>query len=59
LAKFILARNKLLQRGDDGAEIIIASRYEETREEAVPVLQDFLDDMMPAISNSLQNADNR
>jgi exosortase A len=59
LAKFILARNKLLQRSDDGAEIIIATRYEDTREEAVPVLQDFLDDMMPAISNSLQNADNR
>jgi EpsI family protein len=59
LAKFILARNKLLQRGDDGAEIIIATRYEDTREEAVPVLQDFLDDMMPAISNALQNADSR
>jgi exosortase A len=59
LAKFILARNKLLQRGDDGAEIIIATRYEDTREEAVPVLQGFLDDMLPAITNALQNADNR
>ncbi len=59
LAKFILARNKLLQRSDDGAEIIIATRYEDTREEAVPVLQGFLDDMLPAITNALHNADNR
>lgn len=59
LAKFILARNKLLQRGDDGAEIIVATRYEDTQEEAVPVLQGFLDDMLPAITNALQNADNR
>jgi EpsI family protein len=59
LAKFILARNKLLQRGDEGAEIIIATRYEDTREEAVPILQDFLDEMMPAITTALQNADNR
>jgi EpsI family protein len=59
LAKFILARNKLLQKNDDGAEIIIATRYEDTREEAAVVLQDFLDDMMPAIANTLHNADNR
>ncbi|SHL78611.1 exosortase A [Nitrosospira sp. Nsp11] len=59
LAKFILARNKLLQRGADGAEVIIATRYEDTREEAVPVLQGFLDDMLPAITEALQNADSR
>ena len=59
LAKFILARNKLLQKNDDGAEIIIATRYEDTREDAAAVLQDFLDDMMPAIANTLHNADNR
>ena len=41
MAKFILARNKLLRREDDGAEIIIAARYEETPDEAVPVLQVF------------------
>ena len=43
----ILAKKKLLGRGDDGAEIIIAARYEETPDEAVPVLQGFLGDMMP------------
>lgn len=56
MAKFILARNKLLGRGDDGAEIIIAVRSEETPDEAVPVLQAFVDDMMPMITKGLQNA---
>lgn len=56
LAKVILARNKLLGRGDDGAEIMIATRYEETPDEAVPVLQGFLVDMMPTITKGLQNA---
>jgi exosortase A len=59
MAKFILARNKLLRREDDGAEIIIAARYEETPDEAVPVLQSFLDDMMPAITDVLRNAGQR
>ncbi|MDQ3185428.1 MAG: exosortase A [Pseudomonadota bacterium] len=59
LAKFILAKNKLLRRGDDGAEIIIATRYEEVPDEAVPILQGFLGDMMPAITIGLQNAGNR
>lgn len=56
MAKFILARNKLLGRGDDGAEIIIAARYEEAPDEAVPVLQAFVDDMMPTITRGLQHA---
>jgi exosortase A len=56
MAKFILARNKLLGRGDDGAEIIIAARYEETPDEAVPVLQAFVDDMMPTMTKGLENA---
>ncbi len=59
LAKIILGRNKLLGRGDDGAEIIIAARYEETPDEAVPVLQGFLDDMMPTITRGLKNASER
>jgi exosortase A len=59
LAKFILAKNKLLGRGDDGAEIIVAARYEETLEEAAPVLAGFLGDMMPAITAGLQNASDR
>lgn len=59
LAKMILAKNKLLGRGDDGAEIIIATRYEETADEAVPVLQAFVGDMMPAITEGLQDARDR
>ena len=41
MAKLILARNKLLRKGDDGAEIIIAAPYDETPDEAVPVLRVF------------------
>ena len=59
LAKVILARNKLLGRGDDGAEIIIAARYEEKPDEAVAVLQGFLGDMMPTITRELQSASER
>jgi EpsI family protein len=59
VAKFILARNKLLRRKDDGAEILIAAHYEETPDEAVPVLQSFAGDMMPAITDALRNADKR
>ncbi|MDN5752165.1 MAG: EpsI family protein, partial [Nitrosospira sp.] len=59
LAKMLLAKNKLLGRGDDGAEVIIATRYEETPDEAVPVLQGFVGDMMPAITEGLRNARDR
>jgi EpsI family protein len=58
-AKFMLARNKLLGRGDGGAEIIVAARYEEKPDEAVPVLQGFIDDMIPAITGGLRNAGNQ
>lgn len=58
LAKFILAKNRLLGRNDDGAEIVVASLYEETPDEAAPVLQRFLEDMMPAITDGLRNAGN-
>ncbi len=59
VAKFILARNKLLRRKDDGAEILIVAHYEETPDEAVPVLQSFAVDMMPAITDALRNAGKR
>ncbi|SOD39986.1 exosortase A [Nitrosovibrio sp. Nv4] len=59
LAKLILARNKLLGRGGDGAEIIVAAQYDETPDEAVPVLQTFLGDMLPAITDVIRNAGNR
>jgi exosortase A len=55
IAKLILARNMLLRKGDDGAEIIVAAAYDEAPDEAVPVLESFIADMMPLITNSLQN----
>lgn len=55
-AKYMLARNKLLGRGDGGAEIIVAAQYEEKPDEAVAVLQGFIDDMIPAITEGLRNA---
>lgn len=56
LAKAILAKNMLLGGSDDGAEVIIATPYEEKVEEAIPVLQGFLEDMMPAITKGLHDA---
>jgi exosortase A len=55
MAKLILARNKLLRKGDDGAEIIVTAAYDEASDEAVPVLESFIADMMPLITTSLQN----
>ena len=59
VAKMILAKRKLLGRGDDGAEILVAAPYEETPEEAVPVLRNFMNEMMPAITAALEHASNR
>jgi exosortase A len=55
IAKLILARNMLLRKGDDGAEIIVAAAYDEAPDEAVPVLESFIADMTPLITSSLQN----
>jgi exosortase A len=53
MAKIILAKQKLLARGDQGAEIIVATTYEDRPDEALPVLLDFLNDMMPGIKKGL------
>ena len=58
-AKFMLARNKLLGRGDDAAELIVATRYEDSANEAASVLQRFITDTAPAITGALRNAANR
>lgn len=54
VAKAILAFNKILGYGDDGAEIILAAPYASQPEEAATILQNFTDDMMPAIIELLQ-----
>ncbi|SFL83090.1 exosortase A [Nitrosomonas nitrosa] len=56
LAKAILAINKLLGEGDDGAEIIVTAIYDDRPEEAEVVLQGFIDDMFPAIASGLSTA---
>jgi EpsI family protein len=59
MAKMLMARKKLLGRNDDGAEIIVATSYDESPDEAVPVLQGYLRDMMPEIAQSLKDAEDR
>lgn len=55
-AKLILAKNKLLGRPDDGAEIIFVTAYDESPDEAVPGLERFGTDMIPSIISGLRNA---
>jgi EpsI family protein len=59
LAKMILAKRKLLGRGDDGAEILVAAPYQDSPEEAVAVLRNFMSEMMPSITTALEHASNR
>jgi EpsI family protein len=56
MAKVVLAKHKLLDLGDNGAEIVVAARYEDKADEAVPVLESFLNEMMPAIRKGLAHA---
>jgi exosortase A len=56
IAKMILAKNKLLGRGDNGAEILVAAQYEDMPQEAVPILTEFLNDMLPAMRKGLIDA---
>lgn len=52
--KVIQAVNRILGKGDDGAEIMVAAAYEHNPEEAVSVLREFIADMKPVITESLQ-----
>lgn len=52
-AKLLLARNRLLTDSDFGAEVIIATPFGLQPDEAMPVLHQFLKDMLPEITNSL------
>jgi len=53
LAKALLARDKLLGRGDDSAAIVLAAPYEARPEAATETLRLFLRDMRPSIEKSL------
>ncbi|HET7061198.1 MAG TPA: exosortase A [Nitrosospira sp.] len=56
VAKLILAKNKLLGRPDDGAEIIFVTAYDESPDEAIPALERFGKEMIPSIISGLRNA---
>jgi len=53
VAKALLARDKLLGRGDESAAIVLAAPYDASPEAAAETLRVFLRDMLPSIENSL------
>ncbi len=55
MAKALLARNRLFSGNDFGAEVILVAPYDIRPDEVVPVFQQFLSDMSPAIADSLDN----
>jgi len=59
LAKLLLARNKLLDRGDSGAAIIVATPYDIEPDAAAATLRDFLREMGPSIDATLARIENR
>ena len=59
LAKLLLARNKLFDRGNSGAAIIVATPYDIEPGAAAATLRDFLRDMGPSIDATLARIENR
>jgi len=59
LAKALLARDKLLGRGDDSAAIVLAAPYDARPELAAETLRLFMRDMLPAIDAALGAAAQR
>ena len=53
VAKALLARDKLLGRGDDSAAIVLAAPYDARPEAAAEALRHFVRDMLAAIDNTL------
>ena len=53
LAKAMLARDKLLGRGDDSAALVLAAPYEARAADAAEALRRFTGDMLPAIDDAL------
>jgi exosortase A len=56
LAKALLARDKLLARGDDSAAIVLAAPYDSSPETAADTLRAFAREMLPEIDNALRLA---
>ncbi len=53
LAKLLLARDKLLGRGDAGSAIIVAAPYDDRPDVAAETLRLFVREMKPSIDASL------
>jgi len=53
LAKLLFARNKLLNRRDDGAAIIVAAPYEGESDNVADTLREFALEMMPSVEAAL------
>lgn len=53
LAKALVARDKLLRRGDDSAAIVLAAAYDSRPETAAETLRLFTREMLPAIDHAL------
>jgi exosortase A len=56
LAKALLARDRLLGRGDDAAAIILAASYDLRPETAEEALRQFAREMLPSIDSALARA---
>lgn len=56
LAKLLEAKSRLAGHGDDAAVIILYSPYDDRPEDAAAAMQDFVNDMLPAIGQNLANA---
>lgn len=59
LAKLLLSRNKLFNRGDGGAAIIIATPYTEELDPAADTLREFAREMAPSIDGVLARVGKR
>ncbi|MDZ7656097.1 MAG: exosortase A [Sulfurimicrobium sp.] len=59
LAKLLLAKARMLGQPDDGAAIIVNSPYEDTPEPATLAMQAFIQDMLPAVQESIVQASRR
>lgn len=53
VAKALLARDRLLGRGDDSAVVVLATDYEARPDPAAQALGEFVRDMLPAIRETL------
>jgi exosortase A len=56
VAKALLARDKLLGRGDDSVALVLAAPYGVRPDEAAQALSEFVRDMLPAIERALAEA---